>query len=130
MTPRPTNGWVYGLISPETNPRLIRIDPASGAVTELGVTHSSTALPGDSYSLAFFTPRPPLRLGITPQAGGWLLNWPSQAGLRYQVHASPDLVAWQPFGSAVDGNGSRCMVLVPDTGDLRRFFRVGIADSP
>ncbi len=110
--------------------KLIRIDPASGGVTEVGVTHTTTELPGQHYGLAFFKPRAPSYLRILPQAVGHVLEWPSHSGFRYQILSCTDLSSWTASGSAFDGNGDTLSVDIPTTGDARRFFRVELLNAP
>ena len=110
--------------------KLIRINPDTGAVTEIGFTHTSGELPGQQYGLAFFTPPAPSYLHILRQPGGHILEWPAHSGFRYQIFSCTELVGWAPFGSAFDGNGGTVSVPISPTGEPRRFFRVGLLDTP
>jgi hypothetical protein len=43
---------------------------------------------------------------------------------RYQVEASPDLVAWPTFGEVIPGDGTVKTITDDMTGVTKKFFRV------
>jgi hypothetical protein len=46
------------------------------------------------------------------------------AGVSYQVYSSPDLINWQPYGSAFVGSNALVQIQVPTSGNTAQYFSV------
>ena len=52
------------------------------------------------------------------------MKWASQLGIPYQIHESPDLKAWTPYGPTIIGTGEILRKLISREGRERRFYEV------
>jgi hypothetical protein len=55
------------------------------------------------------------------------MKWVSQPGIRYQIHESPDLKTWTPFGKVIIGTGASLRKLISRDGRERRFYEVRVS---
>ena len=55
------------------------------------------------------------------------IKWVSQLGIRYQIHESPDLKTWTPFGQVIIGTGVSLRKLISRDGRERRFYEVRVS---
>lgn len=121
--------------------RVVALDPAGNASAPLatslpvlnargdydadGMTTADEEIAGTSAADA--TDR--LAAGLSSEAGGMLLVWPSVAGRLYTVEATPSLSApdWQPLPGCTDliGTGYALKVQLPTT-QPATFFRIRV----
>ena len=58
------------------------------------------------------------------QGGQYVLQFPSQPGVTYQIQSSTDLLNWVDQGPVIVGDGSIKSLLEPINGTTHKFFRV------
>jgi hypothetical protein len=80
------------------------------------------------YGLGSVGPLEPVRMAVSLQSNGLLLEWSTVSGWLYQIQRSDDLVTWSDLGMAMPASGQVTYYLEPQPLPLpRRFYRILVA---
>jgi hypothetical protein len=101
------------------------VTPSLGALIfippSLSYTNISATVTNQNY-LAVSNLAPILGGGAS--STNFILSWQGMAGVSYQVYSSPDLINWQPYGSAFVGSNALVQIQVPTSGNTAQYFSV------